>query len=380
MSVYYSLCLIAACLTTALVLFSLPVFRFIDEDTTTARSNSLDGMRFFLASFVIFHHLDCAHTYITTGKWTPTSEWLIYMGKYGVALFFMTTAFLFWGKVRSVQTVDWVELYKKRFFRIVPLALFCSLIALIMLFSLTESKELTIDTVSNVLAWFDGGLWNSRPPVTSFDKSWMALAGVTWTLRWEWIFYFALPLFFMFNRWSIELAIVLFAFSVYFLPDITRDAYLWSYFFAGMLCRELKDRISLTKVQANTLLVVTIALAFLAQPDIFRSPEKFFLAIIFFTIVSGADLFGFLTTTAAKRLGAISYSLYLTQGLVLFPMSLYFRNEQSFSLDMKGMAILFCAYIMICLISAFTFHFIERKFMHGVKLKYRNHLSNPSTK
>ncbi|VFS43913.1 acyltransferase [Enterobacter cancerogenus] len=221
MSFYYSLFLFIACLAIALALFSLPIFRFIDEDTTTSRSNSLDGMRFFLASFVVFHHLDCAYTYITTGKWTPTSEWLVYMGKYGVALFFMTTAFLFWGKVRDSQSVDWVELYKKRFFRIVPLALFCSMIALIMLFSFTESKPLSFEIISNSLAWFDGGLWNSKPAVTAFDKSWMALAGVTWTLRWEWIFYFTLPLLFMFNKWSIELAIVLFGFSIYFLPDIT---------------------------------------------------------------------------------------------------------------------------------------------------------------
>jgi peptidoglycan/LPS O-acetylase OafA/YrhL len=329
-------------------------------------------MRFFLASFVVFHHLDCAYTYITTGKWTPTSEWLVYMGKYGVALFFMTTAFLFWGKVRNSQTIDWVELYKKRFFRIVPLALFCSTIALIMLFSFTESKPLTIETISNSLAWFDGGLWNSKPAVTTFDKSWMALAGVTWTLRWEWIFYFTLPLFFIFNKWSIELAIVLFGFSVYFLPDITRDAYLWSYFFAGMLCRELKDKIQLTKSQANILLVVTITLAFLAQPEIFRSPEKFFLITIFFSIVSGADLFGLLTTTASKRLGAISYSLYLTQGLILFPMSLYFSHQNDFVLDMKAMTIFIFSYILICLISSFTFHFIERPFINGFKVKHSN--------
>lgn len=369
MSFYYSLFLFIACLAIALALFSLPIFRFIDEDTTTSRSNSLDGMRFFLASFVVFHHLDCAYTYITTGKWTPTSEWLVYMGKYGVALFFMTTAFLFWGKVRDSQSVDWVELYKKRFFRIVPLALFCSMIALIMLFSFTESKPLSFEIISNSLAWFDGGLWNSKPAVTAFDKSWMALAGVTWTLRWEWIFYFTLPLLFMFNKWSIELAIVLFGFSIYFLPDITRDAYLWSYFFAGMLCRELKEKIQLTKSQANILLVATILLALVAQPEIFRSPEKFFLITIFFSIVSGANLFGLLTTTASKRLGAISYSLYLTQGLILFPVSLYFSHQNDFSLDIKSMTIFISSYVLICLISSLTFHFIERPFMNGFKVK-----------
>jgi len=302
------------------------------------------------------------------------------MGKYGVALFFMTTAFLFWGKVRNSQSVDWVELYKKRFFRIVPLAFFCSMIALIMLFSFTESKPLSFEIISNSLAWFDGGLWNSKPAVTTFDKSWMALAGVTWTLKWEWIFYFTLPLLFMFNKWSIELAIVLFGFSIYFLPDITRDAYLWSYFFAGMLCRELKEKIQLTKNQANILLVATILLALLAQPEIFRSPEKFFLITIFFSIVSGANLFGLLTTTASKRLGAISYSLYLTQGLILFPVSLYFSHQNDFALDIKSMIVFTSSYVLICFISSLTFHFIERPFMNGFKVKNRNNFKGMTFK
>ena len=38
----------------------------------------------------------------------------------------------------------------------------------------------------------------------------------------------------------------------------------------------------------------------------------------FFTLVcSGSSLFGLLTTSAAQRLGRVSYSLYLMQGLVL---------------------------------------------------------------
>jgi peptidoglycan/LPS O-acetylase OafA/YrhL len=134
-----------------------------------------------------------------------------------------------------------------------------------------------------------------------------------------------------------------------------------------MLCRELKDKIQLTKIQANIMLVFTITLAFLAQPEIFRSPEKFFLIIIFFSIVSGADLFGLLTTTASKRLGAISYSLYLTQGLVLFPISLYFSQRNEFALDMKTMTIFIFSYILICILSAFTYHLIERPFMSGFK-------------
>jgi peptidoglycan/LPS O-acetylase OafA/YrhL len=41
------------------------------------------------------------------------------------------------------------------------------------------------------------------------------------------------------------------------------------------------------------------------------------LALFFYLVCSGTSVFGLLTTTPARRLGNISYSLYLMQGLVL---------------------------------------------------------------
>ena len=41
------------------------------------------------------------------------------------------------------------------------------------------------------------------------------------------------------------------------------------------------------------------------------------LALFFYLVCSGTSIFGLLTTTPARRLGNISYSLYLMQGLVL---------------------------------------------------------------
>ncbi|MEH3400128.1 acyltransferase [Enterobacter cloacae] len=367
MDLLFSLCLVLTCLALAIGIFSLPLFRFIDEDTDTTRANSLDGMRFILASFVIFHHIDCAYTYIAKGKWMPTSDWLLYMGKYGVALFFMITAFLFWGKVRKSKEIDWVDLYEKRFYRIAPLSIFCSAIALASLFLLTERKEFSHSILVASLSWFDAGLWNSKPAVTAFTPPFMALAGVTWTLRWEWIFYFSLPLFFMFKKWSFELTVSVFAFSVYFLPDFTKDAYLWSYFFAGMLCSVLKDKIHLNAKSANIILVVMILITLLVQPALYGPPEKIFLCVIFFAVVSGANLYGVLINKAAIRLGAISYSLYLTQGLILFPMVIYFKNGRNLDLNINTFIIFAVSYVLICILSSLTFHFIERPFMNRIK-------------
>lgn len=372
MDLYFSICLVLTCLALAIVIFSLPLFKFIDEDTDPARSNSIDGIRYVLASFVIFHHMDCGYTYITKGNWAPTSDLLLYMGKYGVALFFMITAFLFWGKIRRANEVNWVDLYKKRIYRIAPLSIFCSLIALCVLFLLTERKEFSFSIVKNALSWLDVGLWNDKPPVTTFQYSFMALAGVTWTLRWEWIFYFSLPLLFMFKKWSFELTISLFAFSVYYLPGFTNDAYLWSYFFAGMLCSEIKDRITITNKSANAILALMILITILVQPTLYGPLEKIFLCAIFFSVVSGANLFGFLITRAAIRLGAISYSLYLTQGLILFPIILHLQTNTKLELNIRTFVTLVLSYVAICLLSSFTYHFIERPFIKKMNFSSNN--------
>lgn len=367
MNLSFSFILAFFCIVGALIAFSLPIFKFLDNDIQPNRANRLDGMRFYLASFVIFHHMDCAYSYFTTGQWAPISQWLLIMGKNGVALFFMTTAYLFWGKIRDKDNIDWIDLYKKRLLRIVPLTFFCSFLAISLLFIFTEKIPFTATTISNLLTWFDGGLWDNKLPVTAFHTPFIVLAGVTWTLKWEWMFYFSLPLLFILNKRSMELSIVLFAFSFYFLPSFTNTAYLWSYFFAGMLCKELKERVILSKTTANCILLSTILLAYLSAPTLYSPPETAFLAIIFFCIISGAELFGALTTRAAKRLGAISYSLYLTQGLVLFPVYNYLASAKMIAIGPLLLSILIIAFFAICLLSTFTYHFIELPFIKKIK-------------
>lgn len=368
MNLYFSISLVLCCFILSILLFSSPLFRFLDLDISEKRNNNIDGVRYYLAALVIFHHLSCSYNYITTGKWWPTSDLMMYFGKYGVAVFFMITAYLFWGIVRNKKDVDWIELYSKRAFRIMPLAFFCSFVGVLLLFTFTEHNTDMLHNIRNILPWFDGGLWDSKPQITSLENPWVVMAGVTWTLKWEWVFYFSLPLFFLMNKHPLELTVLLFAFSLYFLPGITRDAAMWSYFFTGMLCGELVERIKLSKRGANAVLMASVCVIVLAKPTLYMPPEKFLLLAAFFGIVSGADLFGLLTLKAVKRLGAISYSLYLTQGLIMFPafhfMNGYVIKDNSLSL----FASLIFIFLLICAISSLTFHYIESPFIN--KRKY----------
>lgn len=367
----FALAIAISCIMIAMVMFSSPVFRFLDDDTQLKRSNSLDGMRFILASFVIFHHMDCFYSFYTTGKWAPISYFLFAAGKYSVALFFMTTAYLFWGKIRIKDSIDWISLYKGRVLRIIPLAMFSSMVAIILLFIFTKPFPIENTPVSNILSWFDGSIWDSKPPVTTMQKPTIALAGVTWTLKWEWMFYFTLPALFFFNKRPFEITIILFAFSIYIMPSITKDAYLWSFFFAGMLCREIKEKIELTKINTEFLLISSIILIIAVNPTLFRVPGTIFLAFIFFSIISGGSLWGLLKTKAAIRLGTISYSLYLTQGLILFPAYNLYIDNNKLALDTSYFIFINICFVFICIFSSVTYHYIEIPFMKRSSFMHR---------
>lgn len=359
----FAIALALSCFIIAMAIFSLPAFKFLDNDANPKRTNSLDGMRFILASLVILHHMDCFYSFYTTGKWGPISYLLYAAGKYGVALFFMTTSYLFWGRIRMKESIDWISLYKGRALRIMPLAMFASFIAIILLFIFTEPLPSNKIPLSNILSWFDGSLWESKPQVTTLQRPTIALAGVTWTLKWEWMFYFTLPAMFFFNKKPLELSLALFAFSIYIMPNFVKDAYLWSFFFAGMLCKEIKERVSLTTLKAEWLLVISIALITIVDPTLFHVPGTFFVAIIFFSLISGGSIFGLLKTKAAIRLGTISYSLYLTQGLVLFPAYNIFREHFSLHLNIIYFIFLCVCFVVISIFSTITYHFIEVPFM-----------------
>jgi len=67
---------------------------------SNSRYESLDGLRGFLAVGVIVHHGMATYTRVTTGLWSVgNSATYGLFGTAAVAMFFMITGFLFWGKM-----------------------------------------------------------------------------------------------------------------------------------------------------------------------------------------------------------------------------------------------------------------------------------------
>ena len=304
-----------------------PLFRFLDEvhDPQT-RSSTIDGLRGFLALGVFGCHLIVNHRFIETGVWSaPDSRFYFLLGSVGVSLFFMLTAFLFWGKLLRAQgRPRWAALYTGRLFRIGPLYLAVVIVMLAVVFARTDAelREPVGAVASSVLQWLALGWIDTLPDVNGYDAS-SLVAGVTWTLWYEWVFYAALLALAAFARPRVHLPFVLTALLLCLVIKAQwriGAAGFAALFVIGMLVASLLHENRLPRLPQN----VSSALALLIMGGIlvgsssgYGTLTALWLAAFAYLVCSGTSMFGLLNTTAAQRLGRISYSLYLVHGLVI---------------------------------------------------------------
>lgn len=308
-------------------LAALPLFRFIDnEPGAKARYAAIDGLRGFLALAVFVYHLLVTHSYIETNLWNlPTTRFYALLGPIGVSLFFMITGFLFWGKLlRSQGRPRWRELYISRLFRIGPMYLFVVVIMLFIVFARTNFQLLEpLGVVAgSILQWLALGAIDTQPDVNGYPAK-HVVAGVTWTIAYEWAFYASLLATAYFARGKTHLIWVLVAFALsiagknYLAVNAMGYAML---FMCGMLVASLLHENLRLRMSDNLLSVaalVCMAAIFSSSSSGYGTVTALLLAVFFYFVSSGATLFGLFTTTSARRLGTISYSLYLMQGLIL---------------------------------------------------------------
>src|SRR4029077_213027 len=84
---------------------------------------------------------------------------------------------------------------------------------------------------------------------------------------------------------------------------------------ASLLHENVKLRMS--QNVSSVMALACLAVIFAASGNGYGTPTAMLLGLFFYLVCSGASLFGLLTTPPAQRLGNVSYSLYLMQGLVL---------------------------------------------------------------
>ncbi|UJB19759.1 MULTISPECIES: acyltransferase family protein [Lysobacter] len=332
----------------------LPLFRRADliGPQLDKRTDTLDGLRGFLAMSVFATHVIVHYDYLLTGVWKPSSaQFYNTAGVVSVCVFFMLTGFLFWNKLLKADgRPGWKDLYIGRVFRLGPMYVVAVLVMIGVVAYRTgfQWRVPPLQAIASALAWLALGIVPPPPTINGYTGTGTILAGVTWTLFFEWLFYFSLPLLAFFVRRRRHL---MFTASVVVLCLLTILAATWGggfepgvkprpvlllavlaelilmlasgMFVASLLHAGFGARLQLHKPLWAAVALACIVLVFAAMLSTRSIGMLQLLALcpltgaFFFIVCSGNRLFGVLSLAPARRLSNMSYSIYLSQGLAM---------------------------------------------------------------
>jgi peptidoglycan/LPS O-acetylase OafA/YrhL len=384
----YSLLSILVCFWITNILANLKTFNYLDERKN--RSETIDGLRGFLALSVFFHHFVVTYYWKTYKTWMAPPE-IIYFnyGRVGIALFFMISGFLFIGKLLDQkENINWLKLYESRLFRIFPVYIFSILIITFFVFSGSgwELKSSYFEIIDEYLQWF---LFHGNE-INGYQETKTVIAYVDWTLKYEWLFYFSLPLISILitkgNRY-ITAAMIMICFALFYKPHSVfslSTKFLILFAIGGLVAYIYRLKLFNTeifKTKLTSLVTAVLLIIILVYPY----PLSFFHVLLmswfFFYLAQGNDLFGILRLKTSRLLGEISYSIYLLHGTVLYLLFTYspIIDVTELSPDMYALLLPFVTIIVI-LFSMTTFLMIERPFIsigrHYLLTTYLNSIAN----
>jgi peptidoglycan/LPS O-acetylase OafA/YrhL len=319
-SVFPAIAAIAAAAATAYI-FAMK----FGEPPIGERFATIDGLRGFLAFFVFLHHSCIWYFYLKSGKWeSPPSSLYIHFGQSSVALFFMITGFLFYSKVIEGRSkkIDWERLYVSRFLRLVPLYFFVIFIMFLLVFNISSwtINEPISKLIIGMLKWLSFTVFGG-PDLNGIESTYIIVAGVTWSLPYEWLFYFSLPLLALIV--GVKPPLIYICLSVIYLLFAARHPSIHYLSFVGGVAAALLVRLDFIRKFAagnvsSFVAILCLIATVVAFPFGYGLIPLFLLTVFFVLIASGNSLFGFLLHPASRTLGEYAYGIYLIHGVVLF--------------------------------------------------------------
>ncbi len=302
------------------------------QNSDKARYGTLDGLRGFLALGVFFHHAVVNYQYFQIGTWKQSpSNFYTFAGQGAVVFFFMITGFLFWSKMMAQPQFNVKHFYIKRALRVLP-AYWFSLAIMVLIILIRSDFSLKVSLprfLIQVGSWVICGIYgfsdadNVLFPDINYGSIGLINGSVQWTLRYELQFYLLLPLL----AWFVKpLRFIALLFGLLTAIGVTRYFPLITLltFLLGMTSAYVVPWLESRKWLLDKRVSLGIVLLLVAIPLLIPQPyvqNKWTIVLLFyaFTLIAGGnDLFGLLTTSAARYLGTISYSVYLLHGIVLF--------------------------------------------------------------
>ena len=289
------------------------------------RFSSIDGLRGFLAFFVYLHHSCIWYFYLHTGRWVPPpSNLYTHFGESSVALFFMITGFLFFSKLldERERKIDWLKLYVSRFLRLVPLYFSVMTLLFITVFALSKGtlREPLPKLIVGITRWLGFTIFGG-PPLNGVNETSLIVASVTWSLPYEWVFYFLLPLMAVLIR--VRPPLVYFGASVvglgliFLYPNYKYLIFLGGVFAALLVRLECFCKIAVSK-SLSVVAIACLAAAVAVFPTAYQVAPMMLIAFFFIIVAAGNSLFGLLNYVTTRTLGEYSYGIYLTHGFILF--------------------------------------------------------------
>lgn len=301
--------------------------RRFPPDSADHRFVVLDGLRGYLAFAVFLHHAAIWFYYLREQIWeVPPSRLYTHFGQSAVALFFMITGFLFFSKLLDSRSrpIDWVRLYVSRVLRLTPLYFFVVglLVLVVAIVSDFALREPLPNVLRQIVCWSSFTVLGG-PDINGVERTPLILAGVTWSLPYEWMFYLILPLLMLVRGawpgWP-WLMLGLAAIGVSFIrhPPLEPFSLFLGGIAAAVLVRwPLFVRLCRGRL-ASIVALICLALTIGGYNSIYRLEPTLLLSLTFVIICCGNSLFGILLLPASRVLGEISYSIYLLHGLLLY--------------------------------------------------------------
>ncbi|WNB77827.1 acyltransferase family protein [Methylomonas koyamae] len=365
-----------ASLLTALLTAALLHKRF-GVSANQGRYASIDGLRGFLAFLVFIHHSAVWYFYLKTGHWTsPPSNLYVYFGQGSVGFFFMITGFLFFSKLLEGRhrPVDWLKLLVSRVLRLLPMYLFA--IGLLLLIVYFVSGGVLNDPMpillKNIVRWV-GFTIKSAPDLNGVKQTYIIVAGVFWSLPYEWLFYLSLPI--------LSLAVLripplpyllisLFCLGVFVYIGRIKPELLLPFF--GGIAGSFLVRLNVfcryaAKTALSPLVVAFIAGAVVFYDSAWEAGAVFLLSSAFVLIAAGNTLFGILIHPVSRVLGEMAYSIYLLHGMVLYVLFNFVVGSSAATEFLASVHWLWIVGItpIVVLLSFATFHWIEAPAMRA---------------
>jgi peptidoglycan/LPS O-acetylase OafA/YrhL len=345
-------------------------FLFEKKSPPPMRFATINGLRGYLAFFVMLHHASIWYVFCRTGSWAvPESRLFAHLGQASVFLFFMITSFLFYDKLLNARgrVFDWRAFFIGRFFRITPLYLVVVMFVFLTVGFLSNWRM--VESTQQVLIAIGQWLLFTIPtsaPINGVAESNIIVAGVTWSLRYEWIFYLALPLISLIAGQRPGLLMLAVSIASLFIGWMIGLNPKYALVFVGGIiaaCLVRDARFVRFCEHKIASVLVLICLAVVLQ---FQNSHQIVPCVVlifaFCIIAGGANMFGLFLLPTSHRFGELAYGIYLIHGIVLFTAISFFVGRDATARMSAPIYWLFVAFLALVTLSlaGLVYHYVEK--------------------